>query len=221
VTELEPRFSAIDRGRVSPSVTSADRERALVDAYRGGDDEAFAVIFNDHYDVLLARARRLLGTIGQPEDACQETFRKALEGIWGFGYTGEYRIGAWLNTILHNVCVDQLAQVSRQRGLAQAVSAERQDEADIAEQVADPRRLKAVHDAIRRLPPELRSALLLREMEGLSYAQVAAVENISEDNARTRAFRARRFVQRQLPTSDQPSGTHLSPPFRSTSKRVA
>ena len=52
-------FSTIVHGRAPCSVTDTTRDRALVDAYVGGDDEAFAVIFNDHYDALLARARRL------------------------------------------------------------------------------------------------------------------------------------------------------------------
>lgn len=221
MTKLESSGFATDYGNAPPSATNTDRERALVEAYIGGDQGAFAVIFTDHYDALLARARRLLGTIGQPEDACQDTFRKALEGIWRFGWTGEYRLGAWLNTILHNVCVDQLARISRERHLAEAMSAQPQDEADVAEQVPDPGRLKAVQEAMRRLRPELRRALLLRELEGLSYAQVAAAEHISEDNARARACRARRFVQRQFPAPGQPTGAGISLGHQSTVKRVA
>ncbi|HXQ18821.1 MAG TPA: RNA polymerase sigma factor [Acidimicrobiales bacterium] len=218
---LESSGFATDHGQAPPSVTNSDRDRALVDAYIGGDVGAFAVIFNDHHDALLKRARRLLGPIGQPEDACQDTFRKALEGIWRFGWTGEYRLGAWLNTILHNVCVDQLARIRRERDLAEAMSAQPQDEADVAEQVPDLGRMKAVQEAMCRLRPELRRALLLREMEGLSYAQVAVAEHISEDNARARAYRARRFVQRQLPASGQPTGAGISLGHQSTVKRVA
>jgi RNA polymerase sigma-70 factor (ECF subfamily) len=221
VTRLEPRFSTIAHGRAPCSVTDTTWDRALVDAYAGGDDEAFAVIFNDHYDALLARARRLLGTLGQPEDACQETFRRALEGICRLGWTGEYRIGAWLNTILHHVCIDQLAQNSREREIGQAVFAQNQDEADVAEQVPDPGRMKAVDEAVRQLRPALRRALLLREMDGLSYAQVAAAESISEDNARTRAYRARKFVRRQLSSSVRPYGTRMGPRSHTTAKRVA
>jgi len=214
-----PNFSVIGHGTTSLSVTSGDRDRALVDGYIGGDSEAFAAIFNDHYEALLSQAHRLLGTFGQPEDACQETFRRALQGIRHFGSTGEYRVGAWLNTILHHVCIDERARIGRERALAQALYFQHQDEVDLAEQVPEPGHVRAVDAAIRQLRPELRRALLLREIHGWSYAQVAVAEHISEDNARTRAYRARRFVQRQLPASVLPPRT--SARRESNSKRVA
>jgi len=117
VTRLEPRFSTIAHGMAPFSVTDSARDRALVDAYIGGDDEAFAVIFNDHYDALFARAQRLVGTIGQPEDACQETFRRAwrnksrILGGWkqsmrqfagsGRSCAGRFCFGRWTVSATH------------------------------------------------------------------------------------------------------------------------
>jgi RNA polymerase sigma factor (sigma-70 family) len=180
-----------------PAVRVRDeaRDRLLVLAYRSGDPDAFSIIFDDHYPELLAQARAALGSGGAAEDACQETFRRALEGIGRFGRTGEWRLGAWLSTILHRVCVDHRQRVQRDRLLAAEVAGEAADVADLG---PDPDQLLAVKDAISHLRPNLARALVLRELRGLSYAEVALSEHISEECARTRASRARRTLQRRL-----------------------
>lgn len=149
-----------------------DRDRCLVLAHRSGDPDAFSVIFDRYSPQLLAQARRLLGASGGAEDACQETFRKALEGIGRFGRSGEWRIGAWLSTILHGVCVDQLAKAHRDRLLATVMLSGAGGEIDVLDQIPDPGELQAVKTAIGHLRPPLRRALLMRDLQGRSYAQV-------------------------------------------------
>jgi RNA polymerase sigma-70 factor, ECF subfamily len=175
-----------------------DLDRKLVLAYRSGDQDAFSTIFDNHNPQLLAQARALLGQSGGAEDACQETFRRALEGIGRFGRRGEWRVGAWLSTILHNVCVDQLASAHRDQVLASAMSGETVNGTEVVDRGADPGEMIAVKDAIRHLRPALARALVMREVQGLSYAELAEAEHISEECARTRASRARRMVQREL-----------------------
>jgi RNA polymerase sigma-70 factor, ECF subfamily len=177
---------------------TTDRDRRLVLAYLGGENDAFAVIVEEYSRSLAARAERLLDSRTQAEDACQETFRRALEGIARFGLTGEYRLGAWLNTILRHVCADQLARRSREQALGRAIDAQLEDEPDIADQVADPHLSKALRHAMTELSPSLRRALVLRDMRGLPYAQLAALEHISEENARARVHRAHKFIQDRL-----------------------
>jgi RNA polymerase sigma-70 factor (ECF subfamily) len=170
----------------------------LVLAHLAGDPDAFAVIVDDHYPALVSRARFLLGQHGPVEDACQETFRKALEGIWRFGRSGQYRVGAWLSTILRGVCIDLMAKANRDHAISFAMSVEQPVLDDVAEQVADPLQVAALQNALSHLRPSLRRALILREMEGMSYAKLAAAEHISEGCARTRAFRARQLMRQEL-----------------------
>ncbi|MGH3026825.1 MAG: RNA polymerase sigma factor, partial [Gaiellaceae bacterium] len=79
---------------------------ALVRAHRDGDPDAFAEIVRLHYRPLLSIARRQLGGTVDAEDALQETFLRAFLALDRFGGTGEWRLGAWLRTILLRVCAD-------------------------------------------------------------------------------------------------------------------
>lgn len=193
-----PRWGTpADGGGHASGASEEGRDRMLVLAHRSGDPDAFSIIFDDHYPDLLAQARAALGANGPAEDACQETFRRALEGIDRFGRTGEWRLGAWLSTILHRVCVDQHHRDQRDRVLAAEVAGEAAKR-EPADRSPEWDQLLAVKDAISHLRPNLARALVLRELRGLTYAEVALSEHISEDCARTRAARARRTLQRRL-----------------------
>jgi RNA polymerase sigma-70 factor (ECF subfamily) len=184
---------------VAPSerAAAAVRDRELVAAHLRGDRDAFAVIVHEHAQEMSLHAQRMLGSRLQAEDACQEAFGRALAGISRFGRTGEYRLGAWLHTILHHVCVDQLCRQSRERALG-PVLVQPGDESDVADRVQDPARAREVRHALARLSPGLRRALVLRDVHGLSYLEVAAREHISPANARMRVHRARASLHDRL-----------------------
>lgn len=180
------------------AVLAADRDRSLVGAYLAGDDDAFSLIVEDHYDVLRVQARRLLGPYGQADDAVQETFERALKGIHRFGLKGEYRLGAWLNRILVNVCSDQRTRRSRDVRIVQAAQFQIRPQGDIADTVSDPAEMARLQSALRSLPSTHRQAWVLRELRGLPYAAVAEEENITVENARARVSRAKSSLQSRL-----------------------
>ncbi|GEM_PF-1713986 len=195
---IKEESSGYSSTSVAPQRSGDDRERQLVHAYLDGDVDAFSIIADEHYDSLKAQARRLLGPVGQPEDAVQETFERALKGIWRLTLTGDYRLRPWLGRILWNVCSDQRTRTSRHRQLTQIVAAQPDHEPDVADRVADPQTVRSLRAALHRLPaPHLR-AFVLHDMEGLSYADLAEVENISEANARARVSRSRSYMRRAL-----------------------
>jgi RNA polymerase sigma-70 factor (ECF subfamily) len=168
------------------------------EAHCGGDPHAFGVIVSDHYRVLLAQAERRLGNRIDAEDAVQETFERAFRAVCRFGQTGEFRLGAWLSRILTNVCNDHGGRAAAERGLSDRVELRDVDAGDAFEHVSDPVVLRAVHDAIDALPSSQRDTFVLKEVDGLSYPQVADRLEISEDNARARVHRARTALQRSL-----------------------
>lgn len=170
----------------------------LVRAYLAGDRDAFSIIVDDHYNALKSQARRLLASGAQPEDAVQETFERALRGIHRFGLSGDYRLGAWLSRILTNVCYDLRARSSREVRLAREAVVELRPEADVADGVSDPWIVQTVQEALASLPDTHRQALMLREVGGLAYAEVAESENISVENARARVSRAKSSLQHRL-----------------------
>jgi RNA polymerase sigma-70 factor (ECF subfamily) len=178
--------------------TRRDRDRALVAAHCAGDPHAFGTIVSDHYRVLLAQAERRLGNRIDAEDAVQETFERAFRAVCRFGHTGEFRLGAWLSRILSNVCNDHGGRAAAERGLTDRIELRELDTDDAFEHVSDPVVLRAVHDAIDALPSSQRDTFVLKELDGLSYPQVADRLEITEDNARARVHRAKAALQRSL-----------------------
>jgi RNA polymerase sigma-70 factor (ECF subfamily) len=185
----------------------------LVGAHLRGDTDAFSIIVDDHYEVLVTRARRMLGAGGQVEDAVQETFERALRNISKFGLTGEYRLGAWLNRILTNVCSDQRASIIRDLRLARIPSGEARYQGDVADQVSDPATVASVEAAFNGLSAPLHAAFVRHEIDGMPYGDLAAAENISIENARARVHRARTSLRRSLAGIKSAAGSFVSLPL--------
>jgi len=172
------------------------RDRGLVEAHCRGDSDAFTVIVKEHYRPLLALAQRRLGTRVEAEDAVQEALEKAFRALPRF--KGEYRLAAWLSTIVVNVCADHGARRVVEQRVPQQFTSRPQAVPDISEGVSDPAVVHAVQAAIAALPPTRRAAFLLYEAFGFSYAQVAEQLGITRDNARARVHRAKADLRKAL-----------------------
>lgn len=178
------------------AITSIEGER-LVGSHCAGDPDAFPTIVKAHYPALLARARHRLHDPQLAEDAVQEALLRAYRSLPRFGGFGEFHLTAWLYRILENVCIDEanrrrrsLAVVERLASLPEEIA----PDAETAANLPNPQ----VTEAIQGLPAPYRNALIQREVEGLSYADMAAVSGISEDNARARVSRARSALRRLI-----------------------
>ena len=213
VVTVQERSSLPPHAYPAAEESGGDRDRMLVGAHLRGDTDAFSIIVDDHYEVLVARARRMLGSGGQVEDAVQETFERALRNISKFGLTGEYRLGAWLNRILANVCSDQRATLTRDLRLARLPSGEARYQGDVADQVSDPATIASVEAAFHGLPAPLHAAFVRHELDGMAYGDLAAAENISIENARARVHRARASLRRSLAGIESAAGALISLPF--------
>lgn len=196
----------------------------LVTAHRCGDRDAFAEIVRSHYSSLLATAYHRLGNAEDAKDAVQETLLRALLALDRFGDTGDWRLGAWLNTILIHVCADLPARRRPTSPIDEWVL--ETVPYDIEDPSSDPIALAAVKDAIAELPESQRRAFKLRLVDGLSYGEVAGVLGISEVNARARVKRARTTLQQTLRGSKAVSGAwagvplFLTAPVRAALRRV-
>lgn len=155
-----------------------------------------------HLDTMYRVGRRLTGETADAEDLVQETLLKAWRG-WG-GFTPGSNVRAWLLTILRN------AFISRWRSRKHEGTAVSLDDADphaifravggedpegsFFEKVVDGKVLAAVE----ALPPEFREALVLSDIEGLPYAEVAGILGVPVGTIKSRLFRARRQLQKTL-----------------------
>lgn len=160
----------------------------LVALFRAGHDEAFGAIHDRYRPRLLAYARQMLGgSRPDAEDVLQDVLLRAYHALRVDARPLTLR--AWLYRVAHNRCIDQLRRPSPaaadifdlNRGL-------QQDPIDAAERRDDLRRL--IED-VRRLPEQQRSALLMREMEGLSYNELAAALGVTVPAVKSLLVRAR------------------------------
>jgi RNA polymerase sigma-70 factor (ECF subfamily) len=189
-----------------------ERDRLLVEAHLRHDPDAFAIIVDDHRDALTAQARRTLGPNGAVEDVVQETFERALKYIHRFGRSGDYRLGAWLNQILRNVAHDHRQRLYREWEAARASVAEVAPEPDVADTVGDPVMAAQLHQAVQDLPAHHRAAFVMREVEGLAYADVAKALNISEENVRARVSRSKGQLRRNTASLRTATGALVAVP---------
>jgi RNA polymerase sigma factor (sigma-70 family) len=157
--------------RISVPLLRLRSDDQLLALFRQGDEDAFQVIHERYRQRLFAYARQMLnGSRSDAEDAMQDVFLRAYGALRADDRPLTLR--AWLYRVAHNRCIDQL-----RRPLPAAVDLfditrgpSLQDPLEQAERREDLRRLV---DDLRRLPEQQRSALLMREMEGLSYKELS------------------------------------------------
>ncbi len=176
-----------------------EQEAAVIQAVLDGDINAYELLVKEYEKNVYNLALRMVGNSEDAADMSQEAFIKAYNSLTSF--RGDSKFSVWLYRIVSNVCLDYL----RSRGRRQTVSlsAENDDgedvEIDIADETQSPERLldrRLTRDAVRRglaaLPPEHRQILLLREIQGLSYDEIADALGIEAGTVKSRIFRARK-----------------------------
>ena len=171
-------------------------ESEWIAAAQAGDRSAFARVVDAYWDRLFRWLYHLTRDRHRAEDLTQETFLKALAAVKSFRAGSNFR--AWLFRIGHNNFVN----LKRAERKSPQQPNEDQPAADTAAgpmaTAADREALEKVARAIRELPTDFRTALLLRAEEGMSFREVAAVLKITEETARWRVFKARQKLVKVL-----------------------
>jgi RNA polymerase sigma factor (sigma-70 family) len=164
-------------------------DERLVNLVRAGNDQAFEAIVLRYRRSLLRHCRRLLPA-ARAEDAVQQALLRALEAIRAD--RRELRLGPWLHRIAHNTAIDAL-----RRGEAHAEELdERLDGVEPPDSVVERRaRFDSVVATLHSLPERQRRALVLREMEGRSYEEIAGSLGVSGAGVRQLLNRARNAMR--------------------------
>ncbi len=168
-------------------------DEALIDRLRAGDRSALADIYEQYKSRLYGYCFRLLRDEADAKDAVQETFVRLSLGIGLMTANAAFR--TWIYRVARNESLMILRRRRKQTSTdPDALSDDRtpQDEAEERDTVA------AVHGALARLSLEYREALVLREFDGMSYAEIAELTDSSLDAVKARIFRARRALAREL-----------------------
>lgn len=165
-------------------------EEAWMEAYAGGDVEAFQRLFQSLAPSLFAFFRRSAVGAAAAEDLLQATFLKlhAARGAWRRGE----KLRPWVFAIAAHVRADW----ARKQGRAAEEELDEEGppppaaQGDLGPEILARERGERVRDALGRLPEAQRAVVLLHRFEGLSFAQIGAALGISEGAAKLRAFRA-------------------------------
>ena len=171
-----------------------------------GDREAFDVLVQRYHKRVYAVAYGMVHSPDQALDVTQEAFVKAFQSIRSFG--GRSNFYTWLYRIVINSAIDYLRRERRQGATSyddhlyvSEEALQRGPQAALASPEASARRSEvrdAISRAISRLPEDQRAAILLREVEGLSYKEIAEVMRCSKGTVMSRLHYARRKLRSML-----------------------
>ena len=180
-----------------------NNDNALVRRVREGDKQAFNLLVLKYQYRLRGLVSRLIRDRAEQEDVVQEAFIKAYRALPGF--RGDSAFYTWLYRIAVNTAKNYLVAAAR-RPPAQDIDVNdtppahaRLTEANTPEAILQNDRLvDAIRKAMRELPEELHQAITLRELEGLSYEDIAEAMDCPVGTVRSRIFRARDAIQRAM-----------------------
>lgn len=180
-------------------------DQVLVERVQKGDKKAFDVLVGKYQHKIISLISRYVNDPSEAMDVAQEAFIKAYRALRRF--RGDAAFYTWLYRIAINTAKNHLVAQNRRPPLSDI-------DAQDAEQFQADTRLKdrgspehellreeieqTIHQAIADLPEDLRAAITLREMDGMSYEEIATAMDCPIGTVRSRIFRAREAIDRRL-----------------------
>ncbi|MCG6901020.1 MAG: RNA polymerase sigma factor RpoE [Gammaproteobacteria bacterium] len=180
-------------------------DQALVERVQKGDKQAFDVLVLKYQNKIIQLVNRYVHDHEEARDVAQEAFIKAYKAIGRF--RGESAFYTWLYRIAINTAKNHLVAGGRRppNNDIDAQDAEQYDSAMGLKEYATPERMllkdeieALIAKAIEELPDDLRTAIILRELEGLSYEEIAQTMDCPIGTVRSRIFRARDAIDARL-----------------------
>jgi len=177
---------------------------SLVQRAQKGDKTAFDLLVRKYQHRIAAVVSRFVRDYAECQDVVQDSFIKAYKSLPGF--RGESQFYTWMYRIAVNTAKNHLAsQKRRPAGSVDLEDAEHieggiymQDNDTPEHELLREELAQVVSKALAQLPEEIRQAITLREMEGLSYEEIAEVMNSPVGTVRSRIFRAREAIDARL-----------------------
>lgn len=187
-------------------MSERDIDQLLVERVQRGDKRAFDLLVEKYQRRLARLVSRFVRDSGEVEDVTQEAFVKAYRALPSF--RGDSAFYTWLYRIGINTAKNYLVAAGRRAPTSTEVDAEAAEGYESAEQLRDintPESLllskeiaSTVNAAIESLPEELRNAIQLRELEGMSYEEISKLMECPIGTVRSRIFRAREAIAERL-----------------------
>lgn len=174
-------------------------EKKIIEKVLGGDANAFEELVLKYEKTVYNLALRMVGDRDDASDMTQEAFIKAYGSLSSF--RGDSKFSVWIYRITTNVCLDFLRSKSRKQQVSLTVSDDDDEDAqlDIPDPKADPEQqlikkisMQSVEEGLKTLPDKQRQILVMRELGGMSYAEIGAALSLEEGTVKSRIFRARK-----------------------------
>lgn len=173
-------------------------EAQVIERVLAGDVNAFEELVTQYEKPVYNLALRMTDNAEDAADMAQEAFIKAYNSLSNF--RGDSKFSVWLYRIVSNVCLDFLRRQSRRSTLSLSIEDEDGEDAqlDVPDDSMSPEAQlektltrEAVREGLKQLPEDSRQILLLRELQGLSYDEIAQALDIGVGTVKSRIFRAR------------------------------
>lgn len=197
-------------------MNSADRsDEQLVDAARRGDGAAMDQLLRRHYDRVHAVCRRIAGSSRDADDAAQEAMIRIVRNLDKFD--GRSAFGTWAYRIATNTSLDELRKRKRRPRLSIVGDDEDGRSREPIDEMSH-RRVEAVADrlaidaALADLTEEFRAPVVLRDVAGLDYAEIADELGVPIGTVKSRIARGRRMLIERLGNQEHPSGRPTNNP---------
>jgi len=198
---------------VNPAAANREVDQALVERAQAGDQRAFGMLVEKYQRILGRLLSRMVRDQAEVEDVVQESFIKAYRALPNF--RGDSAFYTWLYRIGINTAKNYLVSMGRRPQVVNDVEiedAENFEDADELRTMDTPETelmtkeiAQTVNDTVASLPEDLRTAITLREIEGLSYEEIATIMACPIGTVRSRIFRARETISEKLrPLLDTP-----------------
>jgi RNA polymerase sigma-70 factor (ECF subfamily) len=184
-----------------PNVAPADSVDALIERCLRGDQVAWDQIVRQHWRKVFNLAYKFVGRHDEAEDLTQDIFLKIFKALHTFDRRANFQ--TWLISISRNLCIDHYRSVRKERETMNRDV----DPADLTP-VATTRspyaaleqrdRVELLREALGRLAPTLRTAVMLRDIQELSYQEIATQLRLPEGTVKSRINRGRAELARQI-----------------------
>lgn len=186
-----------------------DEDHEYVLRCKGGDTGAFEVLVEKYQKRMFSMAYRLLGDYDEASEAVQEAFLASYRGIGKF--REEARFSTWLYTITVNCARNRMKEAARRSfrevgeitGQKQEVADSRPNPVDcpggpVLDEIERREIQRTVQASIDTLEPEFKEVLVLRDIQGFSYEEMADILKVPDGTVKSRLFRAREMLRGRL-----------------------
>jgi RNA polymerase sigma-70 factor (ECF subfamily) len=177
---------------------SPSEPKELLDRLRAGEARAFEELVKTYQHRVFGVAVRMLGSSAEAEEVAQETFLRAHRALADF--RGDAKLSTWLYAIASRLCLNRLASGEGRMSRARAEGLDRLPAAgsEPGTDLERSEREAALHRAIAELPEDRRIVVVLRDIEGLTYDEIAAALSLELNTVRSRLHRARLDLKEKL-----------------------